>query len=464
MYPRISDSDFRGKRVQDKTQRKNVMPKLNDLKVKGLKAPKKGELMISDGGGLYLRVRTSGKAGTSSDIKAWIFRYVFDSKTRKFQLGTYPEISLANARTKVEALRAKVHQGTNPAQEREDTKIALEIAKKVAISDEAARITVATLFDRWASVDLIRRKDGGAEAQRMMAKDVLPFLGSLLVEDVRKGHITGVTDALLARGVTRMAKVIFSLMRQMFRFAVDRDMIEADPTASIRKAGIGGKDVERDRVLSEDEIKDLFVKLPNAGLIPTTESAVGIALSTCARIGELLGARWFDVDFERREWNIPDTKNGKAHKVQLSDFAIAQFEQLKGITGGCEWIYPDRKGLGPVNSKTVTKQLADRQRESVPMSCRSKHVSALLLAGGKWGPHDLRRTGATMMVALGVLPEVAERCLNHTEQNRVKRTYQRHSYDAEMRAAWALLGARLDLLKNETTNIVIGKFERSRAA
>ena len=73
-------------------------------------------------------------------------------------------------------------------------------------------------------------------------------------------------------------------------------------------------------------------------------------------------------------------------------------------------------------------------------------AETLVLPGGRWTPHDLRRTGATIMVSLGVLPEVAERCLNHTEENKVKRIYQRHSYEVEMREAWRLLGERLTLL------------------
>lgn len=79
------------------------------------------------------------------------------------------------------------------------------------------------------------------------------------------------------------------------------------------------------------------------------------------------------------------------------------------------------------------------------MSRRAKieRAVSLLLPRGKWTPHDLRRTGATQMVASGILPEVAERCLNHTEQDRVKRTYQRHSYEVEMKAAWQLLGEKL---------------------
>lgn len=77
-----------------------------------------------------------------------------------------------------------------------------------------------------------------------------------------------------------------------------------------------------------------------------------------------------------------------------------------------------------------------------------------MLSGGKWTPHDLRRTAATLMTALGVLPEVAEKCLNHTEESRVKRTYQRYSYESEKREAWRLLGERLDLLTRDGDNIV----------
>ena len=77
---------------------------------------------------------------------------------------------------------------------------------------------------------------------------------------------------------------------------------------------------------------------------------------------------------------------------------------------------------------------------------KSDYIDKLVLPEGHWGPHDLRRTGATLMVSLGVLPEVAERCLNHTEQNKMKRIYQRHSYESEMREAWQQLGIHLGQL------------------
>jgi integrase len=80
------------------------------------------------------------------------------------------------------------------------------------------------------------------------------------------------------------------------------------------------------------------------------------------------------------------------------------------------------------------------------MSGRSKNVEAMVLLEGKWTPHDLRRTGATLMTELGALPDVVEKCLNHTEEKKIKRIYQRAQYEGPMRDAWRLLGDRLELL------------------
>lgn len=423
------------------------------------------EVAIWGHGSLVARITPSGE-------RLFYFRYSNSKGERvTFPIGTYSRdghdgtMTLAEAGQKAKELAGLHKSGIKDIREHleaeeaariavRDAELARLAAKKAAIEAEKARQaerkTVRDLYEHWAKVDLVNRKDGGAEVRRMFEKDVLPFLGHLAVEDVKKGNITEVTDALLTRGVNRMAKLIFSLMRQMFRFAVDRDLIEHDPSASIRKTKIGGKDTERDRVLSDDEIRLLAQKIPEAGLLATTEAAIWIALSTCCRIGELLNSRWEHIDLERRIWLIPaeNSKNGKPHTIILSDFAANQFKRVQQVNSHALWCYPNTDGSIPVCSKTVTKQLGDRQRQpgQGTMSRRSSKAHALILPGGKWTPHDLRRTGATVMTALGVLPEVAERCLNHTEENKVKRTYQRHSYTKEMAEAWAMLGARISLL------------------
>ncbi len=343
-------------------------------------------------------------------------------------------------------------------------------ARENEIQQQAARISVEKLFDRWESSVLVKRKDGGQEIRRMFKKDVLPTIGHLAAADVHRGHITELTDALVKRGVNRMGSLIFASIRQMFRFAVTRGIIEADPTAVISKRELFGKATERERVLSEAEVKVLAKALPTA-LNDSGQCAVWIMLATCCRIGEITRARWEHVDLEAGTWVIPaeNSKSGRPHTVALSPFALEQFETLRAKAKAdaekaerevSPWVLPARNTKGCVCSKSLAKQVADRQRgDKEPMSRRSPLTNALTLSGGKWVPHDLRRTGATLMVELGVQPEVIERCLNHTEQNRMKRIYQRHNYAAEMANAWRLLGDRLDVLtRANADNVVTAKF------
>lgn len=441
------------------------MTKITTRELQALGAADHGT-KLRDDAGLFGTVRAGAK-GVSVHFD---YRYRSGGKVKQIAVGTWPKLSLAAIRSERDRLKVEIDGGGDPAERRKAERLEAqaERAERIAeqkeriatIAAHEARITIADVFERWAKVDLIRRKDGGKEVRRMFEKDVLPHIGHVPAEDLRKGHLTAVTDELLARGVKRMAKVIFSLMRQMLRFAVDRDIIELDPSSAIRKASIGGKDTERDRVLTESEIKQLKAQLPQSGLILPAQSAVWIVLSTCCRIGELMAARWDDIDLAKRLWRIPaeNSKNGKPHTIHLSDFAAEHFNALEQFHGATPWAYPNRAQDGPVCSRTLTKQIGDRQREGkAPMRGRAKgnKTTSLVLPGGKWGPHDLRRTGATMMVTLGVLPEVAERCLNHTEQNRVKRIYQRYSYEAEMREAWQLLSERLELLtRDDAQNVV----------
>ncbi|RUS66693.1 Prophage integrase IntA [Saezia sanguinis] len=408
---------------------------------------------------------------TPAGERLFYFRYSDSSGKRvRLPLGTYSRTGTAGLTLKEARQRAMVladlyvsghtnlreyleTERVNSAVRQESERLRLEREKAEAEATAAAmamRQTVRGLFEQWMEIDVAKHKDGGAEVRRMFEKDVLPYIGDCFVADVKKGDVVRVTDSLLARQVPRMAKRVFSLMRQMFRFAVDRDLIVFDPTAAIRKARTFGQDNERDRILDEDEIRLLVEKLPDAGLLVTTEIAVWIILATCCRIGELMNARWQYVNLYKRTWVIPadHSKNGKLHVIHLSDFAVSQFERLREINGTYEWCYPNAKKDGAVTPKSVTKQLGDRQctNEEQRIKGRSKFYDALLLPNGKWTPHDLRRTGASMMTALGILPDVAERCLNHVEENKVKRTYQRYSYAKEIKEAWQMLGQELEKL------------------
>jgi len=425
---------------------------LTDRAFRNLK-PTDKEQLVKDGGGLFVRIRPVTDGGAVSFRLA----YRIEGKQR---WATLSATTLADARKERDIFKAQVKRGIDPSTEKrleKERQRQAQLAEQVELAKQQALITVRDLFERWAATDLQNRKDGGKEIRRMFEKDVLPIIGTLAVVNVRKGHITEITDALLLRGVNRMAKLILALVRQMFRFAVDRDIIEFDPTASIRKAKIGGKSVERDRILSEDEIRALYQQLPDANMMLSTECAIWIMLSTCCRVGELSKAKWEYIDFNAKTWLIPDehSKNGKPHTIYLSDFALAQFKQLAEFRESDTWLFMDRTKTTHVCDKSISKQINDRQTDR-DLSNRSAHKDALRLSGGKWTPHDLRRTGATIMGNLGIQPDVIEKCLNHTEQNKMKRVYQRQELKAEQAEAWRKLGERLEFLhKHDKGNLVM---------
>lgn len=426
--------------------------RIKPLAFKHLK-PSEKEQLIPDGGNLYVRVRPI-KDGGAISLR---YFYRFEGKQKWLTLQTS---DLVQGRKDRDIYKQMIKDGLDPSLEVKlinERNKQQQLAEQEALTKLMARVTVRDLFVRWCDTDLTKRKDV-KEIIRMFEKDVLPVLGGLFVEDVRKGHITQVTDTLKQRDAVHTARNLLKLMRQMFRFAVDRDIIEFEPTASLSVTKTTTKPTERERTLEESEISALARQLPGAGCMKTTECAIWIALSTLCRIGELSKAQWTDVDFEAKIWKIPETnsKNGKAHIVYLSDFALAQFKTLRHYASHDVWLFPNRDGSGHVCEKSITKQIDGRQTSTV-LSRRSQNNQALVLSGGKWTPHDLRRTGATIMGDLNILPDVIEKCLNHTEENKVKRIYQRQELKAEQAQAWQTLGDKLELLVRNDSNVITFK-------
>lgn len=411
--------------------------------------PTNKEYLLSDGNGLFLRIRPSG-------AKDWLFIYTFDAKRRKMGLGSFDGVSLATARLEADKARNSIARQTDP-QLNQLQQVALQTAQREALKAKKARITVRELFESWEKRELTERKDKGAEVRRSFEKDVFPALGKIPVEEVTRKMIVAVLDRVVERGARIVARNLLGDMRQMFGFAIMRDIVEHDPTSRLKRDDFGKKG-ERDRVLTESEIKGLPGKLKSARITESSAAAIWIMLSTCCRVGEISRAEWKDVDLKGMTWRIPseNAKNAKAHTIYLSPFAASQFEILKMLAGEFPWVLPARSPDHHVCVKSLAKQVGDRQRVDKPsMKNRSLNTNALELPGGKWTPHDLRRTGATMMGKLGVRPDVIEKCLNHVEQNKIVRIYQRQKLEAEQAEAWRLLGERLELLlRDDTDNVV----------
>lgn len=274
-----------------------------------------------------------------------------------------------------------------------------------------------------------------------------------------------------AEGKLRTANVLFSDLKQMLRFALARDIIDRNPLETVLERDVGGTAVERDRVLSQDELRTLAASCASAALNPRSVEAIWFTLATGVRAGELMGAIWSAdnhrlddlraiadaggvklgvIDTEARTWHLYETKNQRDHTIHLSDFAMARVAKLRELRvvdeqgKPCPWVFPSAKADGPVCVKSFGKQLADRQRPADKrLSHRAKDTTALLLPGGRWTAHDLRRTAATLMAELGISGDVIDECLNHIIENKVRRVYIRNRREDAQAVAFDALGKLL---------------------
>jgi integrase len=420
--------------------------------------------------GLYLRVTKAG-------AKNWQVRYSIkvggDWINKKTTIGQFKAVAggagltVKEAERRAEEVKIGARGGVDPVAMKDQVAKQRDEAERREKLEAAKRVTMRELFDRWQADELHPNaigqgghKDGGTLASWWIESKLLSKYDNLEAKDFSRTEFFKIADAMKRKGNKRSANVLLSLTKQMMGYAVVRGIVERSPLDGVSKKQVGGDDVERDRVLCEyedpdthktvpDELAELFKKLPDSGLSEMSQIAIHLCLATCCRIGELMKARWVDINLKTGEWFIPEenSKNGKPHLINLSSYATEYFLRLQGVSGGAEWVYPSRDWLGHIDPKTVTKQVADRQREKgQKLQGRSKNYDALVLQRSKWTPHDLRRTGATIMAEQGVMGAIVERCLNHVEANKVKRIYNRHSPREQMKEAWALLGVELQRL------------------
>lgn len=465
------------------------------LTVRAIEAakPKDKAYKLMDGNGLQLRIATDG-------TKTWLVRYSINNKERQYRLpkpyrdrGGDGFYSLQEARDEAAKIRAMARQGNDyPIQQEEERQAhakRLDEEKKAAASDKKRQLienlTVNDLFEVWLA-DGVLRKDGNAELRRSFTKDVLPEIGKLEIRSLTEHDLRKLLRKMVERGVNRLAVIAFNNLRQMFLWAEKRQpwrmlLSEGNPVQLIDIEKIVSPDYdlnnERTRKLSADEIRELHQKFismhaeyddaPNRRsaarpVAQTTELAIWIMLSTMCRVGELSMARWEHVDFESGVWFIPrkNTKGSQADfAVYMSPFAMQQFRVLHLITGQTEWCFPAKNKAGHICVKSISKQVGDRQvmfkknkdgNARKVMKNRSKDENALVLSEGKngdWTPHDLRRTGSTMMQGLGINLVIIDRCQNHVlPGSKVRRHYFLHEYAEEKREAWRLLGASLELM------------------
>lgn len=456
--------------------------KWTQLELKAIPNTWVGEV-LSDGDGLSGEIRS----GTDKAISVR-FRYAFKwaGKVCWFQCGTWPVQTLESIRTARDDARRLLKQGINPVEKRKAVKLELQAQVKAVIANEAIQqqnsLTFREMFDAWIQ-DGVSRRDKNAALIRSFNKDILPTLEHIEVRAVTEHMLRKILRSVVARGCNRTAVVLFQNLVQLFNWAEKRKpwrqlLVEGKPTDLLEIRKIVSTDYDlndhRERILCETELVELrniftrsvaiYAQAPIGSKYSVSrpfkaenELALWISLSTLCRIGELLMAKWKDVDLDKRYWYIPvenvkgSTGKKRAHQIWLSDFALTKFRELHAITGGTTYLFPSRNHEGHVCVKSVSKQVGDRQtrfkNRSKALKNRKNDDSLVLNNGetGDWTPHDLRRTGSTMMQALKIWPDIIDRCQNHVlEGSKVRRSYLHHDYRTEKREAWDRLGQKLE--------------------
>jgi integrase len=341
---------------------------LNDTRLRTLK-PKvsKTDRLLADGNGLYIRIR----AGEGKISRTWQFRRKEGSRLDITTLGTYPELSLLEARRQ-----------------------ALELAtKRKTYSPTVEEATEQWLRER---IDPVHRRP--ELIRGFVARAIIPAFGSSRVRDIEPSEIATVvreyrdrtsSKAKAHQGGRTAGRGLLVVFKGFFAYCVACGWISQSPAAQLGGALVGPPDTARTRVLTDDELR----------VVMTTDALQGpvlrFLLATGLRINEA-----YSGHREGQSWVVTATaaKNGREHRVWLSELALAQLDS-----------YP-----WAVQRRTAQNWLTEN-------------------AGG-WTAHDLRRTFATRLNAMGVAPHVVERMLNHSLPG-VMAVYNHATYDTERRQA-----------------------------
>ena len=373
--------------------------------------------------GFGVRVSYGGK-------KVFVVRYRVNRRLRRLTIGPYPALSLAEARRQARMVMGDVAHGDDPAQDKQEQREA-ETFRGLA----KAYLEIAE-----------KRHRSWKEEKRIIDKDLLPDLGFRLLADIRRRDVRELVEAIARkRKAPVMANRTLGVLSRMFNFALDREWIEASPAARIPEPG---EERSRDRVLSDDELRDLWTSLESlakqtesadgdedaqndgdkrARITPATAQAFQVQLLTAQRPGEVRTMRWSDVDLENGWWSIPGAvaKNGKPHRVPLTKTAVDILKLRLAAGGeGAIFVFENRRGVGSV---------AHRGKKAASILCKSLPF--------EFRAHDLRRTAATRMAEAGVPRDHIAKVLNHVEGGpAATRVYDRYDYDSEKRQAlerWA---------------------------
>ncbi|OAI02922.1 tyrosine-type recombinase/integrase [Methylomonas methanica] len=392
------------------------MSELTDIQIKAWIRNDERFEQRGDGGGLFLSYRKE----FSTPI--WRFRYRFAGQRKVMLLGSYSDLSLAEARRQAKEFRARVALGYDVAAEKQERKAEalekIEAAKNAyTVGQLADEYFTKTILGRWKHPNIVRSR---------IEKDIKPNIGKIPVENVKPMDISRMLEAIVERGAPTIANDVLRWTKRMFDFAIKRHIIQFNPASAFDLSDAGGKEEARDRALSRDELVTLFEAMRKTkGFSSLNEYAFKLLLMLCVRKGELVTAKVEQFDLDNATWRLTtsDTKTRAEIIIPLPKQAVELLRDIIRLSDG-EYLFPARK---------YQEQRLPYIHENTLNVALSK-VKANMPGVEPFTIHDFRRTARTHLAALGVDSHIAERCLNHKIKG-VEGIYNRHDYFDERKAA-----------------------------
>jgi integrase len=336
---------------------------------------------------------------------------------------------LADARAEVGRAISKLDKGIDPGAE----KIA---AKKNLRDADSFEQLAHEWIERWAKPN----RKGWKEAERQLQADAIPAWGKRKARDITRRDVIRLVEAIQDRGSGIMANRTLGLLKQVFKFGVQRGILEGSPAVGLAKPA---KENRRDRVLSDDEIRRFWNGLDKAVMTDGVRLALRLCLVTGQRRAEVAGMCHAEIDGDW--WTIPKerTKNGRTHRVPLSTFAKRLIQEASKTN----YLFPSSRKRGPDGEQIP---IAPRALTNAITKNRS------FFSIDRFSPHDLRRTAATRMAEVGVSRFDISKVLNHSD-HQVTAIYDRHSYDQEKKKALAKWSRKLQLILDygNSNNVVM---------
>ena len=336
---------------------------------------------LTDGHGLSLVIAPSGS-------RLWRYKYQFAGKQKMMALGSFPIVTLAEARVRHLDARKLVANGIDPMGKSE--------AKPEPANGISAQRLANDWFDHWkVGKDPIH----AAHVRTRLDSDILPVIGVLQVDAVRPSHVVSIVKNVEGRGALDLARRAFQTCSQMFRYGIAHALSENNPAALIKPADLL-KPVKAQNMarVSEKELPKLLVDIDDYKGEILTRFGLKLVLYTAVRTSELIEAPWPEFDLDNARWEIAAErmKMNTVHYVPLSRQAIEILRAIKLITGSRKHVLPgvnDDKGTMSENTMLFALYRMGYQGKQTVHGFRGLFSTIVHEKGRKLGyTHDIIET------------------------------------------------------------------------